>query len=89
MKVGLYSITYSGTWYKGEFLSIKEMIRKAKALGYEGVEIDLKRPHGFPLDLDEKARTEIREFAESEGIDYIDEQAPYALEYMRKLIQSA
>ena len=69
MKVGLYSITYSGTWYKGELLSIKEMIRKAKALGYEGIEIDLKRPHGFPLDLDEKARTEIREFAESEGIE--------------------
>lgn len=64
MKLGLYSITYSGTWYKGEFLSIKEMIRKAKALGYEGIEIDLKRPHGFPLDLDEKARTEIREFKE-------------------------
>lgn len=69
MKVGLYSITYSGTWYKGEPLSIKEMIRKAKALGYEGIEIDLKRPHGFPLDLDGKARTEIREFAESEGIE--------------------
>ncbi|GAI24617.1 unnamed protein product [marine sediment metagenome] len=53
IKVGLYSITYSGIWYKGGHLTIKDMIRKAKALGYDGIEIDLKRPHGFPLDLDE------------------------------------
>jgi len=69
IKVGLYSITYSGTWYKGKHLTIKDMIRKAKALGYDGIEIDLKRPHGFPLDLDGKARAEIRELAESEGIE--------------------
>jgi len=69
IKVGLYSITYSGIWYKGGHLTIKDMIRKAKALGYDGIEIDLKRPHGFPLDLDEKSRTEIRKLAESEGIE--------------------
>jgi len=69
IKVGLYSITYLGVWYKGEHLSIKDMIRKAKVLGYDGIEIDLKRPHGFPLDLDEKARAEIRELAKSEGIE--------------------
>jgi len=69
MKVGLYSITYLGVWYRGEHLPVKQMISKAKALGYDGIEIDLKRPHGFPLDLDEKARAEIRELAESEGIE--------------------
>lgn len=26
MKVGLYSITYSGTWYKGELLMLHEQI---------------------------------------------------------------
>jgi len=69
IKVGLYSITYSGIWYKGGHLCIKDMIRKAKALGYDGIEIDLKRPHGFPLDLDEKSRSEIRKLAESEGLE--------------------
>jgi len=69
IKVGLYSITYSGTWYKGKHLTIKDMIRKAKAMGYDGIEIDLKRPHGFPLDLDQKSRSEIRKLAESEGLE--------------------
>lgn len=69
IKVGLYSIAYSGTWYKGEHITIKDMIRKAKALGFDGIEIDLKRPHGFPLDLDQKSRSEIRKLAESEGIE--------------------
>lgn len=69
IKVGLYSITYSGIWYKGRHLTVKDIILKAKALGYDGIEIDLKRPHGFPLDLTEKSRTEIRKFAESEGIE--------------------
>ncbi len=69
IKVGLYSITYLGIWYKGGPLTIKDMIRKAKVLGYDGIEIDLKRPHGFPLDLDEKSRIEIRELAESEGLE--------------------
>jgi len=69
MKVGLYSITYLGVWYQGEHLPVKQMISRAKALGYDGIEIDLKRPHGFPLDLDERARAEIRELAESEGIE--------------------
>ena len=69
IKVGLYSIAYLGVWYKGGHLTIKDFIRKAKALGYDGIEIDLKRPHGFPLDLDEKSRTEIRKLAESEGLE--------------------
>ena len=69
IKVGLYSITYLGAWYKGGHLTIKDFIRKAKALGYDGIEIDLKRPHGFPLDLDEKSRTEIRKLAASEGLE--------------------
>lgn len=69
IKVGLYSIAYLGVWYKGGHLTIKDFIRKAKALGYDGIEIDLKRPHGFPLDLDEKSRIEIRKLAESEGLE--------------------
>jgi sugar phosphate isomerase/epimerase len=69
MKVGLYSITYLGIWYRGGHLPLKQVITKAKALGYDGIEIDLKRPHGFPLDLDTKARAEIRAFAAAQGME--------------------
>ena len=50
MKLGLYSITYLGCWYRGEALTLPELIRAAKKFGYDGVEIDGKRPHGNPLD---------------------------------------
>jgi hypothetical protein len=51
MKIGLYSITYLGIWYRGPALSIEELIERAKRFGYDGIEIDGKRPHGNPLDL--------------------------------------
>ena len=54
MKVGLYSITYLGLWYRGEALTLPELIRKAKEFGYDGIEIDGKRPHGNPLDWPKK-----------------------------------
>ena len=50
MKIGLYSITYLGLWYRGEELTLPEMITRAKEYGYDGIEIDGKRPHGNPLD---------------------------------------
>ena len=40
MKIGLYSITYLGCWYRGEALTLPELIRTAKDFGYDGVEID-------------------------------------------------
>lgn len=70
MKVGLYSISYSGTWYNDKpALSVEEVIDKAKQYGYDGVEIDLKRPHGSPIDLDEKRCLEIRTYAREQGIE--------------------
>ena len=50
MKLGLYSITYLGLWYRGEALTLPQMIARAKEFGYDGIEIDGKRPHGNPLD---------------------------------------
>lgn len=69
MKVGLYSITYLGIWYKGGALSLRDFIAQAKRLGYDGVEIDGKRPHGNPMDLSAGARREIRSIAAGEGIE--------------------
>ena len=68
MKIGLYSITYLGIWYRGPALTIKEFISQARRLGYDGVEIDGKRPHGNPMDLDERARAEIRDHLAREGM---------------------
>lgn len=69
MKIGLYSITYLGIWYRGGALPLGEVFRQAKRLGYSGVEIDGKRPHGNPMGLDASARMEIRAIAEAEGLE--------------------
>jgi sugar phosphate isomerase/epimerase len=69
MKLGLYSITYLGLWYRGEALSLPQMISRAKKYGYDGIEIDGKRPHGNPLDWPAPRCRELRSMAESEGID--------------------
>ncbi len=69
MKLGLYSITYLGLWYRGEALTLPEMIVKAKEFGYDGIEIDGKRPHGNPLDWPTARCRELRSLADDEGID--------------------
>ncbi|MGO9471293.1 MAG: sugar phosphate isomerase/epimerase family protein [Isosphaeraceae bacterium] len=69
MKLGLYSITYLGLWYRGEALPLPEMITRARKYGYDGIEIDGKRPHGNPLDWPAPRCRELRSMAESEGIE--------------------
>jgi sugar phosphate isomerase/epimerase len=69
MKVGLYSITYLGLWYRGQALTLPQMIKTAKKYGYDGIEIDGKRPHGNPLDWPTPRCRELRSMAESEGIE--------------------
>lgn len=69
MKVGLYSISCSGTWFSDRpALTVEEFMDTAKRFGYDGVELDLKRPHGSPLDLDEKRCNEIRAYADKLGL---------------------
>jgi len=69
IKLSLFSVTFTGVWYDGPGLNIKEFIRKAKSIGYNGVELGGKRPHLSPLDYDEKECAEIRKLADSEGIE--------------------
>ena len=69
MKIGLYSITYLGMWYRGAALSLEEMIGVAKKFGYDGIEIDGKRPHGNPLDWPRGRCRELRSQADGEGIE--------------------
>jgi sugar phosphate isomerase/epimerase len=69
MKIGLYSITYLGVWYRGEALTLPELIATAKRFGYDGIEIDGKRPHGNPLDWPARRCKELRSLAHGEGIE--------------------
>jgi sugar phosphate isomerase/epimerase len=69
MKVGLYTVTFSGAWYDGPGLALEEVLKLAKEMGYSGVEIGAKRPHANPMDLDARERARIREQAARLGLD--------------------
>ncbi len=68
VKVGLYSITYLGVWYRGNALTLEQVIQRAKEFGYEGVEIDGKRPHGNPLDMPKTRCQKLAGLARDQGI---------------------
>ncbi len=69
VKIGLYSITYGGVWYRGDALSVEDVIGRAKRFGYDGVEIDGKRPHGNPLDMPKACCRDLRKIAADQGIE--------------------
>jgi sugar phosphate isomerase/epimerase len=69
MKVSLYSITYLGIWYDGPSLSLEDFVKRAKTYGYDGIELDGKRPHGNPMDIDQHKREKIRNLLEREGME--------------------
>lgn len=99
MKIGLYSITYLGVWYRGPALTLVQLIERAKEFGYDGVEIDGKRPHGNPLDMPAGRCREIRRRADDAGVEIyavaanndftsaIPEHRESQLVYMRELIR--
>ena len=68
MKFALLTVSYSGLFYAGEALSLEQQIHKAKALGFDALSIEAKRPVASPLDLSKADRTHIREMAADEGI---------------------
>ena len=69
MKIGLYSITYLGLWYQGPALTLEQLILRAREYGYDGVEIDGKRPHGNPLDLPRSRCLDLQKRAHDAGIE--------------------
>lgn len=69
IKLGLYSISYGGIWYKGLALSFEELCKRAKEVGFEGIELDNKRPMGNPLDLDLKRRDAMRNSLAKYGLE--------------------
>lgn len=99
VKVGLYSITYLGVWYRGDALTHEQVIERAKNFGYQGIELDGKRPHGDPLDMPKRRCAELRRRAQDAGVpiyavagnnDFsspIPEQREAQLVYLRELIR--
>jgi sugar phosphate isomerase/epimerase len=69
MKVGLYTISFAGVWYDGPALALAKILRQAKDMGFDGVEIGARRPHASPMDLDAKARDRIRAEAAKAGVE--------------------
>lgn len=99
VKIGLYSITYGGVWYRGDALAVEQVIDRAQKFGYQGVEIDGKRPHGDPLDLPPSRCRDLRRMAADRGIQIyavaanndfsspIPEQRESQLLYARELMR--
>ena len=69
IKLGLYSISYGGIWYNGTALSFDELCRRAKEFGFEGIELDNKRPMGNPLDLDQRKREDMHNSLAKYGLE--------------------
>jgi len=69
VKIGLYSITYGGVWYRGDALSVEQVIGRAQKFGFQGVEIDGKRPHGNPLDMPKARCQQLRKLANDQGLE--------------------
>ena len=69
MKFAFLTVTYSGQFYRGPALPLADQIRKARALGFDGVSIEAKRPVASPLDLTTRDRDNIAAVAASEGIE--------------------
>ncbi len=68
MKLGIYSITYRGIWYRGQALPLDRFLRLAHEQGWEGVELDTERPHAAPMDLSADDRRRLRELAGELGL---------------------
>jgi sugar phosphate isomerase/epimerase len=69
MKISLYTISLSGGYYAGPAVPLREIFPLAQKWGYDGVELEAKRPHGSPLDLDAAERKHLRGLAASHGLE--------------------
>lgn len=69
LKLAIKGVTYTGVWYNGPALSIIQIIERAKRFGYEGIEIDAKRPQAFPPDVSKRDREAIRSMLTETGIE--------------------
>jgi sugar phosphate isomerase/epimerase len=64
VKTALYTVTYSGMFYKGDALTLEEIFPRTAEMGFEGIEIGAKRPVASPLDLTQERRAAIRRLSD-------------------------
>jgi sugar phosphate isomerase/epimerase len=69
VRPALYSVTYMGQWYRGPALSLEQVAERAARLGFDGIEIEAKRPHGCPLDWPRARCAELRSRVEDAGLE--------------------
>lgn len=86
MKFALLTVTYGGLFYKGKALTLDQQIRKAKALGFDAIAIETKRPVASPLDLNTADRKRIKNLSAEEGIPLcaIESMSNFASRYMEE-----
>jgi len=68
MKYSLFSVSYAGLWGQQQ-LSLFDFVTKAKALGYDGVEIMCKRPHLYPHDVGDDEAAALARHVEDAGLE--------------------
>jgi sugar phosphate isomerase/epimerase len=68
MKFALLTVSYSGLFYAGTALSVEQQIHKARALGFDALAIETKRPVASPLDLSKTDRSRLKAVAADQGI---------------------
>jgi len=68
MKPILFTVSYGGYWGQTR-LSLEDSIRKAKELGYSGVEVMGKRPHLSVVDCTLQDAKELRRLADDLGVE--------------------
>jgi len=67
VRVALHTVSYAGLWGQ-HALSLDDTLRRAADLGFDGVLIMAKRPHGSLLDLDEARCAELRALLDGLGL---------------------
>lgn len=86
MKFAMLTVSYGGLFYSGGALPLDEQILKAKALGFDALAIETKRPVAFPVDLKRSDRQRIRSVAADNGIALcaIESMSNFAGRYMEE-----
>jgi len=67
MKACLHTVSYAGTWGQSA-LTLEQTIDKSAELGFDGIMLMAKRPHGSLLDLTDDRRGAMRARLEQRGI---------------------
>ena len=68
MKTCLHTVSYAGTWGQAA-LTLEQTIDKAAELGFDGIMLMAKRPHGSVLDMTPDRRGAIKAQLDERGIE--------------------